>query len=159
MTKIRLLLVFLFLTTQANAENIYHDKNSEAGKAIQSLDAEKLKFETLQDKNNYIQTAKEFIVHVQNSRIESMLDLTSKITIDNAGNDKVISHYRSNIIPAFKNSTVSYKDDDFEYFVDEFGNAGIEIFGTKKTDKLVRFGVSVLKENGHYVVGLIRSIK
>lgn len=159
MNKLLIFLILFFMTTQASAENIYHDKNSKAGEAIQSLDADKLKFETLQDKNSYIQVAKKFTTHAQNSKIERMLNLTSQLTVNNTGNDKIISHYKNNIIPAFKNSTVNFKEGDFEYFVDEFGNAGIEIFGTKITDETVRFGVSVLKESDHYVVGLIRPIR
>ena len=102
----------------------------------------------------YKRRAVDFVGSARAGDLDKMMRYTSPLTIKIEGEEHVRTVYREKVIPAFKNSSVSW-DERGRLIYDERKNSGFLFSGTIVTDNRSAFSISVFGEGGEYVVGMI----
>ena len=106
------------------------------------------------NEEQFKQCARLFVHKAIIGDLEGMLSMTSDITKNHSGLQKVKEVYKIRVIPEFSGTIVSW-DSDSKLVFDEGNNAGFLFHGKSKGKKDFQFSVSVFGEGGNYVVGSI----
>lgn len=135
---------------------VYHSPDSFVGKMILEMDQKERDSYLLQEKEKYQAVAKKFIEAAQNGNFKEMLNLTSALTIKNATKPEVQNIYETQIIPAFRHTTITWNPKD-ELTTDDTGNRGFIFTGQAKGATSFPFYMTVMKEKGRFRIITIRS--
>ena len=145
-------MVVICVCASGSVEKIYHEPGSEAAKAIEELDQAEKDFYVRQEAKDYIAVGKEFITSAQKKDLKRMIELTSPLTLQASGKKRVRSVYQTQIMPAFEETSVVWRE-DFEVISDDTGNRGVLLFGEVGGKKSFPIYVTVMKEKGKcYVI-------
>ena len=135
---------------------VYHSPDSPVGKMILEMDQKEKDSYLLQEKDQYLAVAKKFIAAAQKGNFKEMLNLTSALSIKNSTKPVVQNIYETQIIPAFRNTTITWNPKD-EFTTDDTGNRGFIFTGQAKGASSFPFYMTVMKEKGRLRIITIRS--
>jgi hypothetical protein len=137
--------------SSSNITKIYHDRDSEMGRAIAQLDMSEKDYYVRAERDKYLAAASDFVREAQKGNLKSMMAMTSPLTIKASGRDTIIRVYETQVIPQFERTQVSWKEPS-EIISDETGNRGYVVSGRVTGARSFPVYVTVMKERRQFLV-------
>ena len=106
------------------------------------------------EQQHSVAAAKEFVRQAQSGNVDRMIEVTSPQTIRNSGRQQVEESYRKYVVPRFKAATVRWAATHAPA-TDAAGNRGWDVIGEAEGPETFAFFITVMKENGRYVVATL----
>ena len=108
------------------------------------------------DKAEYFRQAQRFVKSAQTGDVEELMRLTSPLRLKLKGTRETRHNYKTELIPAFRNSRVEWVSDGKIIFDSNY-NPGLDFAGMIHGSDTTPFYISLLKEDGKIVVASIRT--
>lgn len=103
------------------------------------------------EQKHYVAAAQEFVRQAQAGNVDGMIAATSSVTVRNSDPRQLAESYRQFVVPRFKDATVTWADAHTPA-TDDSGNHGWDVDGQAEGKESFSFFITVMKENGEYVV-------
>ena len=153
-----LIAVFLTCCSSGNITKIYHQPDSEMGRAIARMNLSEKDYYVRAEREKYLALARDFVRKAQGGDLKAMIEMTSPLTIESSGRGVVTHVYQTQVIPQFEGTQVSWSESP-EVITDDTGNRGFMVLGRAAGARTFAFYITVMKERGRFRVITIKQTK